>query len=283
MFGYDGGRGSGGSGKGGGSGGGGKGGGSGRGRGQDGKGLGRGIGRFAGGEHPKRHRGLTEFGWRWHEHGLSRAEQGERTREDILTAATSLFSEKGFAGTSMRMLAHAIGASQALLHFHFGSKMGLYRAVLDKMKGGREETLEMPSQEDTDFEDSFLDGLSARLRYYQKNPARAKIVLWSALEDMDEESPDMVRVREKIIEWLQRAESEGLIREEISLPHLAAMLAGIILLWPLIRERYTEMLQREERKNTDMLYNDLILEIFMRGVGTKALEQDEKKRRLKES
>jgi AcrR family transcriptional regulator len=269
MFEYGGGR---------GSGGGGKGGGSGRGRGRDGKGLGQGAGRFAGGEHPKRQRGLTEFGWRWHQHGLSRAEQGEQTREDILAAATSLFSERGFAGTSMRMLAHAIGASQALLHFHFGSKMDLYHAVLERMKGWREETIEKPSQEVTALEDSLLDGLSARLCFYQKNPARSKIALWSALEDMDEESPDMVRLREEIIKRLQRAGDEGLIRTEVSLPHLAAMLAGVILLWPLIRNGYTERLPREQRKNTDALYNELILEMILRGVGTKALEQDEKKR-----
>jgi AcrR family transcriptional regulator len=52
------------------------------------------------------------------------------TQERILTAALSLFSKKGFEGTSTRAIGSAAGANIAMIAYHFGDKEGLYRAVL---------------------------------------------------------------------------------------------------------------------------------------------------------
>ena len=60
----------------------------------------------------------------------------EATRCAALDAAQHLFAEKGFAGTSMRDIAALSGVSQPLIHYHFGSKEGLYRAVKERL--GRE-------------------------------------------------------------------------------------------------------------------------------------------------
>ncbi|MDP8220941.1 MAG: helix-turn-helix domain-containing protein, partial [Candidatus Stygibacter frigidus] len=48
----------------------------------------------------------------------------------IFIAATRLFSEFGFKGTSTRAIAHAAGVKQVMLHYYFGSKTLLYEAVL---------------------------------------------------------------------------------------------------------------------------------------------------------
>jgi AcrR family transcriptional regulator len=52
-------------------------------------------------------------------------------RERILTAAIRAFSEVGYAGASTAGIARAAGVTQPLVHHHFGSKEGLWRAAMD--------------------------------------------------------------------------------------------------------------------------------------------------------
>ena len=51
-------------------------------------------------------------------------------RGHIFLAATQLFAEFGFQGTSTRAIAKAAGVKQVMLHYHFGSKEQLYEEVL---------------------------------------------------------------------------------------------------------------------------------------------------------
>lgn len=48
----------------------------------------------------------------------------------ILDAAEEVFSEAGFEGAGMKAIAASAGVSQALLHYHFGSKDRLYEEVI---------------------------------------------------------------------------------------------------------------------------------------------------------
>jgi AcrR family transcriptional regulator len=52
-------------------------------------------------------------------------------RERILDVALSLFASHGFEGASTREVALAAGVQQGLVGYHFGSKEGLWRAVVD--------------------------------------------------------------------------------------------------------------------------------------------------------
>lgn len=54
------------------------------------------------------------------------------TRRGILEAAEACFSSAGFAGATTRQMAARAGVNVATLHYHFGSKEGLYRAVLGR-------------------------------------------------------------------------------------------------------------------------------------------------------
>ncbi len=51
--------------------------------------------------------------------------------EQILTAAEKVFARQGFEGATMNQLAAAAGLPRANLHYYFGTKEGLYRAVLE--------------------------------------------------------------------------------------------------------------------------------------------------------
>ncbi len=53
------------------------------------------------------------------------------SRSRLLAAAIPLFAEKGFAAVSIRELAEKAGINSAMISYYFGSKEGLYAAVLD--------------------------------------------------------------------------------------------------------------------------------------------------------
>jgi AcrR family transcriptional regulator len=50
-------------------------------------------------------------------------------RDRLLDAGASLFTEHGYKGTTVRMLADAAGCDPALVAYHFGSKRGLFAQV----------------------------------------------------------------------------------------------------------------------------------------------------------
>lgn len=52
------------------------------------------------------------------------------TRQEIVDAARELFAERGFTGTSIRAIGAAASVDPALVHHYFGTKEGLFRAVL---------------------------------------------------------------------------------------------------------------------------------------------------------
>ena len=54
------------------------------------------------------------------------------TRESLLDAAESLFSDRGIQAASLRAITEQAGANLAAVHYHFGSKQGLVRAVFSR-------------------------------------------------------------------------------------------------------------------------------------------------------
>src|SRR6478609_7983647 len=67
----------------------------------------------------------------------ARAEPGrtndpERTKADILRVAEAEFGEKGLAGARIDEIAELTRTSKRMIYYYFGSKEGLYLAVLEE-------------------------------------------------------------------------------------------------------------------------------------------------------
>jgi AcrR family transcriptional regulator len=58
--------------------------------------------------------------------------RGPLTRTQILDASLRLFSEKGFARTSVRDIAQAAGITDAAIYYHFASKRDLFEALIEE-------------------------------------------------------------------------------------------------------------------------------------------------------
>jgi AcrR family transcriptional regulator len=59
----------------------------------------------------------------------------EETKRNILDVATAEFSAMGLAGARVDAIAERTNTTKRMLYYYFGSKEGLYEAVLDKVYG----------------------------------------------------------------------------------------------------------------------------------------------------
>jgi AcrR family transcriptional regulator len=65
----------------------------------------------------------------------SRTNDPERTMAEILAVATKEFADKGLAGARIDEIAAATRTSKRMIYYYFGSKEGLYVAVLEAAYG----------------------------------------------------------------------------------------------------------------------------------------------------
>ena len=63
---------------------------------------------------------------------IKSTDRGDQTRSALIKAALAEFADKGFHAASTRLIAQSAQVNQALIGYHFGSKEGLYLAVLEK-------------------------------------------------------------------------------------------------------------------------------------------------------
>src|SRR5262245_49749657 len=67
--------------------------------------------------------------------GRPSAKAGQDVRNELLTAARELFLKYGYRAVSSRQVAAAAGANPAMIHYYFGNKGGLYKAMLEQAIG----------------------------------------------------------------------------------------------------------------------------------------------------
>src|SRR5215208_6586803 len=111
---------------------------------------------------------------------------GEERRLQILSVAVSLFSERGFRGTTTKEIAQAAGVSEAMVFRHFATKQELYSAILDHKAcaSGRFDPAEMAAdaisrKNDRDVFESLALGA---LEHHENDPEFQRLLLHSALE-----------------------------------------------------------------------------------------------------
>ena len=62
-----------------------------------------------------------------------RSRDAGATRKSLLNAAAALFAARGFDGVSVAEVARLAGANKALINYHFGGKLQLYRTIVREM------------------------------------------------------------------------------------------------------------------------------------------------------
>jgi len=112
---------------------------------------------------------------------------GEERRLQILAVAVSLFSNRGFRGTTTKEIAQAAGVSEAMVFRHFATKEELYAAILDHKACAGGEAFE-PEKMTADAiarkdDRAVFEALALEaLKHHEHDPDFQRLLLYSALE-----------------------------------------------------------------------------------------------------
>ncbi|WP_395245870.1 TetR/AcrR family transcriptional regulator [Agromyces sp. MMS24-K17] len=125
----------------------------------------------------------------------TKVDQRERTRAEILRIATRRFAEEGYADVALEGLVAEAGLTRGALYHHFGSKRGVFEAVVESAQAGVAEAVERAASGHDEVVDDFLAGCRAFLEA-SLSPAVRRILLvdgpavlgWDAWRDGDLET-----------------------------------------------------------------------------------------------
>ncbi|MFJ5316787.1 TetR/AcrR family transcriptional regulator [Pectobacterium versatile] len=139
----------------------------------------------------------------------TRAEM-EETRATLLATARKVFSERGYADTSMDDLTAQASLTRGALYHHFGDKKGLLAAVVEQIDAEMDERLQAISDTAEDAWEGFRRRCCAYLEM-AREPEIQRIVLRDARAVLGGASPDSQR---HCVESMQRL-IDNLIRQGV--------------------------------------------------------------------
>ncbi|MCL6385372.1 TetR/AcrR family transcriptional regulator [Pectobacterium carotovorum subsp. carotovorum] len=139
----------------------------------------------------------------------TRAEM-EETRATLLVTARKVFSERGYADTSMDDLTAQASLTRGALYHHFGDKKGLLAAVVEQIDAEMDERLQAISDTAEDAWEGFRRRCCTYLEM-AREPEIQRIVLRDARAVLGGASPDSQR---HCVESMQRL-IDNLIRQGV--------------------------------------------------------------------
>lgn len=102
--------------------------------------------------------------------------EGARTRERVLEAAAALIAEQGYAATSIAQISQRSKANPASIYWAFGSKEGLFAAVMERAAASFFTTLAPPRRGDP------WSWLAAQAAAFAEGPEFLRLLLVLSLE-----------------------------------------------------------------------------------------------------
>lgn len=166
---------------------------------------------------------------------MSKAEQKQQTMQKLIEVAREMFSKKGYLDAAMEDIVKQAGVTRGALYHNFGSKEGLFEAVLASVQqeiGERVEAEAAKSEEPWQqlilgclaFVSSAVEQRNKRILLID-GPA---VIGWEKWRRMDEEN-SMRHLREQ----LQTMQEQGYLRP-VSIDALTHLLSGAMneaVLW----------------------------------------------------
>ncbi|MCC3650615.1 TetR/AcrR family transcriptional regulator [Streptomyces sp. S07_1.15] len=131
-------------------------------------------------------------------------DRGMRSREAILDTATGLMSLHGYTATSISMISAACGLPASSIYWHFGSKDGIYVAVLERARLTLLAALppvEVPGADAGHRLDHFLEAVRDG---FQRHPHSLKLLLGLGMLRENSSTAavaELHRYRDALVAW----------------------------------------------------------------------------------
>jgi AcrR family transcriptional regulator len=143
-------------------------------------------------------------------------------RNKLLDAARVLFATRGYEGVSIRRLAHQADTTPAMIHYYFGDKHGLYRALMEEMIGPTLSRLEEVATGDVGKVtiESFME---AYIGVFRDHPWLPPLVFREMLDGGESFRQQFAqRIGSRVLPILagaiEREQAEGRVRNDLDIP-----------------------------------------------------------------
>ncbi len=173
-------------------------------------------------------------------------QRGEEVRAALLQAAREYFTRRDFKAVSLRQIAASVGVNPAMVHYYFGSKEGLYLAMLEESVAPLIEQLQAIQ---ADAGKAGRAALSGFLRDYMTTILREPwlpnlIVRREILYQEGELREQFInlfafKLEELLVKLLERGKQEGKVPGHIK-PELGALSIVSMALFPFIARPVAE-------------------------------------------
>ncbi|RYZ22172.1 MAG: TetR/AcrR family transcriptional regulator [Chitinophagaceae bacterium] len=152
----------------------------------------------------------------------------------IIRTAESLFSQKGYDGTSVRDIAEAAGVNIAMISYYFGSKEGLIKALFEErtsdialqVESLLRDTNLTPWEKMERALDNYVERIANKVQFHKimmyEQMLEKNTFLTTLLMDLK------LRNLEKIRALLQEGQERGDFRADIDVPMLMHTLFGTV-------------------------------------------------------
>ena len=159
-------------------------------------------------------------------------------RAKIMAAAEALFAEHGFAGVGIRQIAATAGTSGAMIHYYFGNKESLYRAIIENAAATVRGLIADAMESATSLEERLTRFVKAYAGYIFGHPHLARILLREMLaggEHIMQIIPKYATTNYGLLHEAMTAGVRGGELREVDLDLAPISLIGMIIVFQLIR------------------------------------------------
>ena len=159
-----------------------------------------------------------------------------RKRSAILSVASRLFAEKGYANTPTSEIAREAGVAEGTLYHHFGSKDGIFLSIFNETVDGYIAGVEGLIGRGKNGRESLIDLIQHHFDYLQAHQSQFLTILRESPERIGRRKTASAAIRRKklgrltslMTEIVERGSADGTLLLRYSARDTAEMLRGIL-------------------------------------------------------
>ena len=200
-----------------------------------------------------------------------RSRDAERTRAEILDVATAVFAEQGYSGARVDEIAARTSTTKRMLYYYFGSKEGLYLAVLERAYAGIRALEQQLDVEHLPPVQAIRQLAELTFDHHESHPAFIRLVSIENIHRAEHlaTSPVLAELAGPALQVLsgilERGRAEGLFRADVDALDVHMVISAYCVFrianrhtWSAIFRR--DMLDPARRDHYRALLGDLVLE-----------------------
>lgn len=187
---------------------------------------------------------------------------GRDTKRILLDAAAEEFALSGLEGARMQAIVKRAGVNERMIYHHFGSKQGLYEAVLADQRASVGRQISAPDNKG-DSRQAFGLAIKQIMRGMIERPFFLPLMLHEAMGGWrNTPAVPLGDVPKSLATLFKRAQADGAFRKDIRFESVYLAALGALTAGYLLSGRFEIM--RDNEKRRDQLIDE-VLELVLRG------------------